>query len=251
MILIFSDLDATLLDHNSYSFAEALPALQLIRQRNIPLILSSSKTYEEMIVIKKELNNNDPFIYENGSGVCFDNEKINLGVSNIIIKKLLHDLKKQFTFTSFSELGLDGVQKITGLDNEACQRACQREYTEPIVWNDDEERKTIFNQILSDHKLISAQGGRFLTISGHQNKGDALLWIKNKYENKGQDKIITIGLGDSENDIKMLERVDRAVIVRHPEKPPPQINGHASLLTTDEIGPRGWNKAILNILDTL
>ena len=90
-----------------------------------------------------------------------------------------------------------------------------------------------------------------MTISGHQNKGDALLWIKNKYENKGQDKIITIGLGDSENDIKMLERVDRAVIVRHPEKPPPQINGHASLLTTDEIGPRGWNKAILNILDTL
>ena len=57
MLLIFSDLDATLLDHNTYSFQEALPALQLIRKRKIPLILSSSKTYDEMIVIRKELNN--------------------------------------------------------------------------------------------------------------------------------------------------------------------------------------------------
>jgi len=75
MLLIFSDLDATLLDHNTYSFQEALPALQLIRKRKIPLILSSSKTYNEMMVIRKELNNHDPFIYENGSGIYFEDIK--------------------------------------------------------------------------------------------------------------------------------------------------------------------------------
>ena len=62
MLLIFTDLDASLLDHETYSFEEALPALQLIKDKEIPLILSSSKTYEEMIHIRKKLNNKDPFI---------------------------------------------------------------------------------------------------------------------------------------------------------------------------------------------
>ena len=83
MLLIFSDLDATLLDHNTYSFKEALPALQLIKQKKIPLILSSSKTYQEMIYIRKKLDNNDPFIYENGSGIYFKNKKVAFGSSYI------------------------------------------------------------------------------------------------------------------------------------------------------------------------
>ena len=35
MLLIFTDLDATLLDHETYSFEEALPALQLIKDKEI------------------------------------------------------------------------------------------------------------------------------------------------------------------------------------------------------------------------
>ena len=119
MLLIFSDLDATLLDHNTYSFQEALPALQLIRKRKIPLILSSSKTYAEMIVIRRELNNQDPFIYENGSGIYFEDNKISLGISHSEIINLLQDLKKRFSFTSFYELGPKGIQKETGLDIRA------------------------------------------------------------------------------------------------------------------------------------
>ena len=126
MLLIFSDLDATLLDHNTYSFQEALPALQLIRKRKIPLILSSSKTYDEMIVIRKELNNHDPFIYENGSGIYFEDNKVSLGTSHSEISNLLQDLKKRFSFTSFYDLGPEGIQKETGLDIHASERAYRR-----------------------------------------------------------------------------------------------------------------------------
>ena len=98
MLLIFSDLDATLLDHNTYSFKEAVPALKLIKKREIPLILSSSKTYEEMIVIRKKLNNHDPFIYENGSGIYFEGNKVSLGTSHSEISNLLQILKKKIFF---------------------------------------------------------------------------------------------------------------------------------------------------------
>ena len=249
MLLIFSDLDATLLDHNTYSFQEALPALQLIRKRKIPLILSSSKTYDEMIVIRKELSNHDPFIYENGSGIYFEDNKVSLGTSHSEISNLLQDLKKRFSFTSFNDLGPEGIQKETGLDIYASERAYRREFTEPLIWKDSTQNLIIFKQLLQQNNLTAAQGGRFLTISSAKNKGDALLWVKKRYESIAKVKITTIGLGDSENDINMLDCADNAIIVRHPKKLPPNINGHASLIITDAIGPKGWNEAIINILD--
>lgn len=248
MLLIFTDLDATLLDHETYSFEEALPALQLIKDKEIPLILSSSKTYEEMIHIRKKLNNNDPFIYENGSGIYFKNKKVSLGANYNEIHNLLLKLKQQFTFLSFTDMGPRGIQKETGLDINASIRASQREFTEPIIWKDTIEQLNKFKTLLSKKNLIILQGGRFLTISSPQTKGDALLWIKKRYEGLANNKITTLGLGDSENDINMLKKVDKAVIIRHPKKPPPKITMHSSIITTDEIGPKGWNKAIIDYI---
>ena len=67
--IIFTDLDGTLLDRNTYSFEPALPALDLIKQKGIPLILTSSKTRAEMEFYKKQLEINHPFISENGGAV--------------------------------------------------------------------------------------------------------------------------------------------------------------------------------------
>ena len=55
-MMIVSDLDGTLLDHDSYSYRAATPALAEIRRRGIPLILASSKTRLEMQVLHRELS---------------------------------------------------------------------------------------------------------------------------------------------------------------------------------------------------
>ena len=49
-IVIFTDLDGTLLHPKSYSFDAALPALNLIKEKKIPLVLCSSKTKAEIEV---------------------------------------------------------------------------------------------------------------------------------------------------------------------------------------------------------
>lgn len=84
LIIIFTDLDGTLLD-SRYSFRKALPAIKLIKEKNIPLILCSSKTRSEIELWRKKLNNNHPFISENGGGIFipkknskFDIKKANL-----------------------------------------------------------------------------------------------------------------------------------------------------------------------------
>ena len=72
--LVFSDLDGTLLDHNTYGWKEAVPALELCRTRGVPVILASSKTRAEMDVLRRRLSLSAPFISENGGGIFFPEE---------------------------------------------------------------------------------------------------------------------------------------------------------------------------------
>ena len=69
LLLVFSDLDGSLLDHHDYSFGAALPAIEALRQRGVPLILCSSKTRAEIEPLRARLDNRDPFIVENGAAV--------------------------------------------------------------------------------------------------------------------------------------------------------------------------------------
>lgn len=63
--IIITGLDGTLLYPKTYSFEAARPALNLIRERDIPFILCSSKTRGEIELYRKWLENRHPFISEN------------------------------------------------------------------------------------------------------------------------------------------------------------------------------------------
>ena len=67
--IIFTDLDGTLLDHNTYSFKKAFPALRIIKKKKIPLIICTSKTKGEIEHYRKKLKNNHPFVSENGGAI--------------------------------------------------------------------------------------------------------------------------------------------------------------------------------------
>ena len=47
-MLVFTDLDGTLLDHHDYSYDAALPTLRRLKKANIPLIFNTSKTAAEV-----------------------------------------------------------------------------------------------------------------------------------------------------------------------------------------------------------
>ncbi|MDI6733027.1 MAG: HAD hydrolase family protein [Planctomycetota bacterium] len=74
MPVIFTDLDGTLLDYSTYSFEKALPALNLMKQKKIPVIICSSKTRKEIEYYRKKLNNHQPFVSENGGGIFIPKE---------------------------------------------------------------------------------------------------------------------------------------------------------------------------------
>ena len=231
-LLVFTDLDGTLLDHHNYSWDAAIPALDELNQRSYPLIINSSKTKAEIIRLRKGIDNNHPFICENGAVIYIpkgyfgitdpvtddDSEFIanNFGISSSEIISKLDEIRQQyrFKFTGFHDMTALEIGKLCGLDEEQSINARQREATEPIIWNDTEESLEQFKSMLSENDLIVVKGGRFYHVMAEVDKGESLIWLKKQYEaNETGTDWVTIGLGDSFNDVRMLEVVDYPVLV--------------------------------------
>lgn len=68
-LIVFSDLDGTLLDEQ-YDFSPAKPALRLLEDRGIPLVLATSKTRAELATLRAALGGAPSLIFENGAGLA-------------------------------------------------------------------------------------------------------------------------------------------------------------------------------------
>ncbi|WP_035266584.1 mannosyl-3-phosphoglycerate phosphatase [Ahrensia sp. 13_GOM-1096m] len=251
-LLIFTDLDGTLLDHETYSYEAALSAIELLRQRGIGLVLASSKTAAEIAPLRAELGfSHCPAIVENGAGLMLphmqageasgDYEKIQSALN-----MLPNELRSQFT--GFSQMSVEDVIAVTGLTREASQLAKKRQFSEPGIFHGNREQREAFVEAAKAAGLIAKQGGRFLTFSFGGDKAEQMQAILAKQENE----TISIALGDAPNDIAMLEAADIGVIIANPahDKIKHLIGeDHGKIIRASKNGPEGWNLAVLKLVE--
>ena len=76
--VVVTDLDGSLLDHHTYSFEAALPALSVLKEEGIPLILNTSKTRSECQDLAQKLGLLTPIVVENGGGISFPDGRMQL-----------------------------------------------------------------------------------------------------------------------------------------------------------------------------
>ena len=183
-LLVFTDLDGSLLDHHSYSFAAALPALAALAEREVPVVPVSSKTRRELEPLRHSLDNHHPFIVENGAAVFIpvgyfrkqpdDTEaRGDYWVREFAPSRqqwldLLGQLASGYAgeFDCFHRAGPAGIAAMTGLSLEAAEHANCREYSEPVQWRGTPERRAEFVAALTAAGAHALQGGRFLTVAG-------------------------------------------------------------------------------------
>ncbi|WP_413699484.1 HAD hydrolase family protein [Psychromonas sp. KJ10-10] len=65
--LVFTDLDGTLLGHYTYQTEPAEETITALKFHDIPIIPNSSKTLQEIVLIRQQLDLMSPFIIENGA----------------------------------------------------------------------------------------------------------------------------------------------------------------------------------------
>ncbi len=255
--LVVTDLDGTLLEHESYCYDAAKPALALLQAHHIPLIFNSSKTQAEILPLRQALQNQHPFVVENGAavfcptgyfGTTASEESAVWGVARSSIIKCAQQLREErgFLFKSFVDWTDEQIAKITGLSVAQAQLAQQRAYSEPLLWEDSNSQLDLFAALLKDHCIRVTQGGRFLTLTGKFDKSLALLWLKERYQRYvyPSQTLITIALGDSLNDQALLEVADIAVIIQSKHAHNIQLLGPKTIIRTQQPGPAGWNEAL-------
>jgi mannosyl-3-phosphoglycerate phosphatase len=263
-LLVFTDLDGTLLDAETYSFKPALPAINLLKEKNIPLIICSSKTKKEIEHYRKNLDNHDPFISENGGGIFIpknyfgiviedlrlkieetaDYYVIRLGARYPDLREAIRELQNEgFNIKGFGDMTAQELADIANMNIEEAIMAKERDFDEPFIFvGAIHELPLLLDSI--NAKGFNYTQGRFFHILGDSDKGKAVAILTALYRKKFGE-LTTVAAGDSPNDIPMLEKVDCPVIVQKPDGTyDPKIN-IPNLIMADGIGPDGWNKAIL------
>ena len=265
--LIFTDLDGSLLDHDSYSFEPAKNLLLELESAAIPVIPITSKTFAEVKKLRIKLGNQHPFIVENGAAIAIPKNYFSrppegcYEVADFWIVansqprnqwcELLAQQAQEFagefeTFTSiFAAKGAAGIKEITGLSLEQAELSNQRDFSEPIHWLGSEQRKQAFIEKLTAAGGTLLQGGRFLALGGKVDKGCALLQLTELYQQfKALPQIHTLAIGDSGNDISMLEAATSAIIIRSKTHPAPSLSREHNLIKSTAYGPDGWAQSV-------
>jgi mannosyl-3-phosphoglycerate phosphatase len=263
MHLVITDLDGTLLDHDTYSFEDAKPALDVLTRRRIPLVICTSKTRAEVEVWRNRLNNGDPFIVENGGAVFIPSglfpfaipsavavegyEALQLGTPYPILVEALGDAAQESgcRIFGFSGMSVQQVAEACNMDLGAAALAKRREYDEPFLIQ-DAGRAGFLLAAIESRGFRWTRGGRFHHITGENDKAKAVELLAGFYRQL-DSRLITIGLGDGPNDVSFLLKVDVPILMRTPQAQQLRTKvPHARI--THHPGPRGWNQAVLDAI---
>ena len=257
MYLVFSDLDGTLLDHNTYSYEESLAGIGLLKEQGCPLVLVSSKTFEEMKVLHAALALDSPLIFENGSGIAFrSGEKWNIeifGPGSEKLREYIQCIEDELgsSIELLSDMPVEKIVSLTDLSLDRAELSQKRRGTLPFILKNDTKTSTVdlekINQKMAQRNIAVTKGGRFYhLIPADSDKGSAVDKIKKIYQSKGLPEVMSVGIGDSENDVSMLKAVDRAFLVRKPDGT--SINsGLRRITVTRHPGPAGFTEAVRSL----
>lgn len=246
--VVFSDLDATLLDHNTYSYKEAVPMLEYLKKARIPLVLATSKTKAEALKYVEALQCYGPLIVENGAGV-FDVQKnqepkvVYEHVNYAQTREFFKVLQKEYAIQGFGDMSVTQIAECTALKPQDAYNAKMRDFTEPFLM-DYEDRRFEMQKKARKAGFDIIKGGRFYhLIALGQDKAVAAKRVISYMQEKNAIQPFTVALGDGHNDIQMITQANKGIIIPHADGAHIHIDKpHVSV--APYVGPKGWNQAL-------
>ncbi len=252
-IIIFTDLDGSLLNKDTFKFDEIEDYFRELVSKGVKIIPNSSKTEAELSDFNKQYNLNLSFIAENGSsihGLNLINEHLPNFISmsrtlekiyEIYNQNIPSDLKQKIIL--ISELNYKEQEKIFGLPLNKIKLAMKRKHSIPIKFDGSEIEKNELIKVINDAGLTVQTGGRIMNICDNVNKSKATVKTLKLISNEIKNDIITIGVGDNQNDVDMLKETDYSCLVKNDSFDSSLINIE-NLIKSSKLSPLGWADVI-------
>jgi mannosyl-3-phosphoglycerate phosphatase len=210
---------------------------------------------------RSRLDNNHPFIVENGGGIFIPRGyfpfpiegterdgyvMITLGLAYEEVRRRFSALREKtgVSVQGFGDMTPEEVMDLTSLPRGEALLAMKRDFGEPFVFGKRPDER--FLQAIEGSGLRWTRG-RLFHIMGDHHKGRAANILTRLFE-KRYGPITTVGIGDSLNDLPFLLTVDKPVLVKKLSGKHEMQVSIPGLLRTHGVGPAGWNEAVLDLL---
>ena len=251
-ILIFTDLDGSLLHRDTFKFEEIKDYIKQLLSKGIFIIPNTSKTEKEILEFNNELGSNLPYICENGAAIkglellnsnlpkelILSKEKNN--ITKIFEKSVPIDLQSKCKW--LSNMDKKKQSSIFGLKDEQLKMALDRKYTIPFIFEGRKNEKNKLFKIVKNKELALQEGGRVINLTDKVNKAKALQVFVRFYK-KYQKNVKTIAVGDNYNDLEMLKISDFPCLVFNDQFTLDEIPIN-NLIITNKPSPEGWADVI-------
>ena len=255
-VLIFTDLDGSLLHRTTFKFDEIKNYIKDLISKGICIIPNSSKTDSEILDFNKELGENLPYISENGSvinGLNIFNQnfpdKIILSrekseILKIFETKVTERLKNKCSL--ISKMTKKKQIKVLGLTDDKLKKALNRKYSIPFIFEGNKKEKERLHKIITVNGLTLQEGGRVINLCDNTGKVKSMKRVIKIFK-KIESNIKVIAVGDNFNDLEMLKNSDIPCLVFNEEFKLDRINIE-NLIITNSPSPLGWADVVKKAL---
>ena len=257
-LILFTDVEGSLIDTHTQQWQPALEWLNRLSQHEVPVILCSSKTAAEMMLLQKELNiGPQPLIAENGAVIQLADDwqdeeeypRLILGSPHEEIQHILQQLRDSegFKFTTFSDVNEQTISDWTGMNLKHAGLARLHEASETLIWRDSDERMQAFEETMLSLGLQFVQGARFWHVLDQRGGKDQVVsWLLSRFQSREGFRRTSIGLGDGPNDASLLDSTDYAVVIKGLNRLGIQLKKDTPerVYHTASGGPEGWREGL-------
>jgi mannosyl-3-phosphoglycerate phosphatase family protein len=230
-ILVFSDLDATLLDPRRHSNVDEVTreALARVVRERVPIVLSSMRTRAEVEAIQQELGITHPFICENGAAVFIPNGYFGFDIPHArdiagykavefgrpyteVVRRLHHAAGRLgVEIVGFGDMSVEDVAVDCGLPLLQARLAKLREYTEPFrIRREGADVNRLVNALRAAGLTCSNRGRYYHAGTVRCDLGAQLLcgWYRRAFGH-----MMTVVFGDHVSTAPLLRQADVPLIV--------------------------------------
>lgn len=258
-ILLFTDLDGTLLNKKTFEFKAALDLVKNCVKKGINIIPNSSKTDLELNEICEDLGIPKVYISENGScihGLNFLSENLH--------KEICLSRNKQIIYKSFSDnVDVNLRQKCFILENESLKhqieilglpekkiyKALNRKFSFPFIFEGNKDEEIELKKIVKKNGLKIQFGGRVLNLGDEVSKGNAMQKFVSLLSKETKKNYVLICVGDNENDFDMLDKCDYPCLVKNGSLKKVSFKNQC-IFSTQE-APYGWIEVVNETLNKI